>query len=217
MPSSIKASDSIRPISSPSTLHSLGPACSCGTYLLRIDVTRPVRLRFGRFAGGAPIALQAGCYAYIGSAMARKGSASLVRRALRHATRSGQKPPHALRGLLLEHFTHIGLCSSNRPFPMPNKTVHWHIDHLLDLERTNLHSAFFLHGEKTLENALARLILSDAHAAAFAPGLGASDAPGQTHLLRIDSTPSWWTDISHRLAATFSLAPFHSTHAGGAK
>jgi Uri superfamily endonuclease len=217
MPSSIKASDSIRPISSPSTLHSLGPACSCGTYLLRIDVTRPVRLRFGRFAGGAPIALQAGCYAYIGSAMARKGSASLVRRALRHATRSGQKPPHALRGLLLEHFTHIGLCSSNRPFPMPNKTVHWHIDHLLDLERTNLHSAFFLHGAESLEADIAKLVLCDVHAVAFTPGLGAGDAPGQTHLLRIDSTPSWWTDIPHRLAATFSLEPFHSTHAGGAK
>ena len=52
----------------------IGDESYAGTYILRIRLERDTALRFGRFKKGKLISLLAGEYAYIGSALAEKGS-----------------------------------------------------------------------------------------------------------------------------------------------
>ena len=71
---------------------------SGGVYLLHMMVREPLCVVFGRFRRGAVIALSAGDYAYVGSAMGGLG-----RRLLRHATRSDASA-HPVRPALIDHF-----------------------------------------------------------------------------------------------------------------
>ena len=64
-----------------------------GSYILRMKVRDRITMPFGRFKRGKLIEVQAGNYAYIGSAMAMQGSTCLAKRLLRHATRSGDDSP----------------------------------------------------------------------------------------------------------------------------
>lgn len=82
----------------------LPPSWPRGAYLLRIALPADLALAFGRFRRGSPISLPSGEYIYVGSAMGRHGW-PLAARLLRHATRSGDRPPHALRAALVAHFS----------------------------------------------------------------------------------------------------------------
>ena len=85
-------------------------ACPSGVYMLRIKVAAPLSVSFGRFRGGRPVAVAAGDYLYVGSAMGR-GAVSPAGRLLRHATRSGNPPPHSLRDALLDALRGAGLAT----------------------------------------------------------------------------------------------------------
>ncbi|HSM55442.1 MAG TPA: DUF123 domain-containing protein [Candidatus Sulfomarinibacteraceae bacterium] len=141
-----------------------------------------------------------GVYVYVGSAMGCKGPASLAPRLLRHASRSQGQPPHAIRARMLRHFRQLGL-GGPRLQPPQNKSLHWHVDYLLDLREVALTHVIVLRSHQPLEGALADLLLGDPQCTPLAAGIGASDAPGHSHLLRIHEDDAWWLSVFRRARA----------------
>ncbi len=162
----------------------------CGCYLLRLQVIEPVEVRFGRFQRGQAIVVPAGTYLYIGSAMGKKGASTLARRLLRHATRQNGRP-QAIRPLLLAQLHAAGL-GTNRLQAPTRKTLFWHIDYLLEETAVDLIHIIILRTNRSIENRLARLLADDPQTTPLVNGLGASDDPGQTHLLRVPGSLTWW-------------------------
>ncbi len=160
-----------------------------GAYLLRILLRKRLRLRLGRFRGGELISLPAGVYLYAGSARGRSGSARLPRRLLRHATRS-RGAPHPLQEALVGFF---GLQ------PPRDKHLHWHVDYLLENPEAVLEAVYLICDPAPLETVLARWLLAFPEIDAPVPGVGASDDPGGTHLLRVEAPRTWWDDFPERL------------------
>jgi len=168
-----------------------------GTYLLRMRVAQNIEVRFGRFQGGEPVLIPRGEMLYLGSAM--RGLASRV---LRHALRSGDKPAHGLYEPLLAEMKTVGLinacteqCLSNRFRPPTQKKLHWHIDYLLDETAVMLTHAIFIRSHERLEGELGAWLLAEEETAVLAPGLGASDLKGHTHLLKVQANEIWWQKI----------------------
>lgn len=166
-----------------------GPATSCGIYLLRVRVWEPLALTFGRFQGGQPMIMPAGEYLYVGSALGKIGSTTLGQRLLRHATRSNNRQPHAIRTAVAAAF---GL-------PLPNKLMKrcfWHIDYLLDRLEVELVQIFALRTVQSLERSVAHQLVADPHTFLVVPGLGARDDPGGTHLFGVNAPESWWSALA---------------------
>ena len=184
----------------------LGAEHPCGCYVLRIHLTTSCTLRFGRFKKGKRFELHAGDYIYVGSALSRRGSTSLSRRLIRHATRSGQKTAHPIRGELLRYFAACDL-NTDDLLPRGQKRMHWNIDHLLDLADAELQGVYLLRSELKLEASLGKFIENDEHTVVFAKGLGANDIPGNTHILRVEAPAYWWNELGPRLALQFHLPP----------
>ena len=163
----------------------LGDERQTGAYVLWMSVNEALRLSFGRFRGGLPVTVAAGQYAYVGSAMGRSGATALAGRLLRHATRSPGKPSHAIRDELIAAF---GAAGAGRPAPRPpaTKRLHWHIDYLLDEAAVELTGITVVRTGTRVESELARRLAALPGVEPLLPGLGAADAPGETHLLRIE-------------------------------
>ncbi len=172
----------------------LGDNMPCGSYILRLLVAHNLQLRFGRFKSGELIAVPAATYLYIGSALGRKGASRLASRLIRHATRTADKPPHPLRAKLLHAFP------DGYP-PRNGKTLAWNVDYLLDELAVTLEQVYVLQTTIRLETRIANLLATDPCTSIIAKGLGANDAPGHTHLLRVDANESWWQNLSTRLMA----------------
>ncbi len=183
----------------------LGDASPSGAYLLRIAVTQPLSLAFGRFKGGRLIDLPAGEYLYIGSARGTKGAASLAHRLVRHATRSGARPPHPIRAHLIARLQAEGLGEGDL-WPKGEKRLRWHIDYLLDQPAAELTHVVAVRTAARLETALARQLARDAHTAVIAKGLGAGDARGSTHLLRVVSDEAWWRALPETCERLLQIA-----------
>ena len=166
----------------------------CGTYVLWIHVRADRTLAFGRFKGGKLIAVPAGNYVYVGSAMGTQGASSLARRLVRHATRSGEKPPHAIRGPLLARFAAAGLGTGNL-LPKTPKTLFWNVDFLLDESAVEIEGVIAIRSAGRLESRIAHLLDADSATAVIEAGLGANDSPGSTHLLRVNVGEWWWNDL----------------------
>ena len=194
-----------------------------GIYLLRLSVVESLRVQFGRFQQGQPIDVPPGDYLYVGSALGQKGSGSLARRLLRHASRSDVANPQPIRQQMLALFPQIGLGPTPLR-PPTGKKLRWHVDFLLDEAAVELRAIYFvraekrnveLHGESTevhkekkkslksaksvdknsprqLETAVARYLLTLPPITPLVPGLGSTDDPGGTHLLRVTAVPAWW-------------------------
>lgn len=159
-----------------------GDDSETGAYILWIEVAKNIEVTFGRFQNGRPVAVPTGYYVYVGSAMGRRGSSSLVGRLLRHATRTGPKPPHALRALMPGALAAVGL--RGPAAPPAGKRLHWHIDYLLDDPAAEIAHVLVIRSGTRLESELARALAAYPSFAPLAPGLGASDAAGETHLFR---------------------------------
>ena len=160
-----------------------------GSYVLRLQVHTDLSVSFGRFRGGEPIAVPVGSYVYVGSALRGLGT-----RLLRHAARS-ESAPQAIYPLLHRQLQVWGALSPG--WQPRRKTVRWHVDYLLQETAVSLTHVLALRSQRPLETQVARLLLADAAIRPLAPGLGASDDPGQTHLLRIPDGLDCW----HRLSA----------------
>ena len=174
-------------------------ACRGGVYVLHVRLAAPRAVVFGRFRGSQPIALPAGDYFYVGSALG-----GLAPRLLRHATRSavrspalqrglGQKEerakaldyepgtPHTIRDELAARLADVGLPAR----PPAAKRLRWHIDYLLDEPDVALAGVWVWRTAAPLERALANWLANQPGVAPLAAGLGAGDDPGGTHLLRL--------------------------------
>lgn len=157
-----------------------------GAYVLWMPVNEALKLSFGRFRGGFPVTVAAGWYAYVGSAMGRSGATALAGRLLRHATRSARKPPHAIREAMAAAFGAAGL--GGLPARPPTiKRLHWHIDYLLDETTVELAGVTVVRTGARVESELARRLADLPGVGPLLPGLGAADAPGETHLLRVEN------------------------------
>ena len=173
----------------------IGDATQAGTYVLRIRLKENTTLKFGRFKKGKLISLPAADYVYVGSALSQKGSTSLARRLIRHATRSNHKPPHPIREKMINRFIECGLGPRDL-LPKHGKTLHWNIDFLLDLQSAEIVNILAIRSTERLENRLAKRLEQDPHTEIIEPGLGANDAPGNTHLLRVREDRMWWTSLA---------------------
>lgn len=176
----------------------LGDDSRGGAYLLRMWVERPLSVVFGRFKQGQPIDVPAGTVAYIGSALGKKGSSSLARRLLRHASRHAAQRPHSIQAYLVEFLAATGLSDGRLP-PPARKTLRWHVDYLLEETGVNLDHIVIIRSETPLEKPLARLLAADSATSPLVPGLGATDNPGYAHLLRIPAESTWWTALPAKI------------------
>jgi Uri superfamily endonuclease len=176
-----------------------GDVSQGGTYLLRLTVRQPLLIKFGRFQGGEPVSVPVGDYLYVGSALAQKGSASLARRLLRHASRSGTRPSHPIQAVLLHQLSLCGLGPSSLQSPA-SKKLHWHIDFLLDEAAVELTAVFLIRSHLPLEAPLARWLTQLPTTQLLVAGLGGTDDPGGTHLLRVMADFDFWHTFPNQLA-----------------
>lgn len=202
-----------------SQIHRFGDITGGGAYLLHARLMWPCTFVFGRYRCGLPVALTAGDYLYVGSALARCGCSTLARRLLRHATRTGGRPPHALRSRLLAELQ--SALGSPGLRPPPTKTLRWHIDYLLDGEGVELAAVYLLGDGAGVERAIAAHLAADLRVWAPAPGLGAGDDWGGTHLLGVQGDAAWWQGLLawleelHGAAASYpARLVVHSTVGG---
>ena len=173
----------------------IGDGSQAGTYILRIRLKEDTTLQFGRFKKGKQISLPAGDYTYVGSALSEKGATSLARRLVRHATRSGDKPPHAIREKMMNRFAECGLGNGNL-LPRQGKTPHWNVDFLLDLESAEIVNIIAIRSPERLEYTVAELLEHNPDTQIIEKGLGANDTPHNTHLLRVNADETWWASLS---------------------
>lgn len=184
----------------------VGEVGAQGVYLLRIKVVVPVTVTFGRFQGGRPIPIPAGDYLYIGSALGQRGATSLAGRLLRHTTRSGDLPPHPIQLVLCARLQEQGLSPAGSFAPPQTKRLFWHIDYLVDRVEAEITHIIIICTTYRLESAIARVLAVDPAVTAVAPGLGASDDPHATHLLRVDAPAEWWHNLPEQLITLATMA-----------
>lgn len=185
----------------------LGECSQGGTYVLGIRLFQPTQIAFGRFRGGRPLHFPEGDYLYVGSALGQTGSTTLARRLLRHATRSGTRPPHVIRQPLQHALLRTGLGPPTLR-PPRQKRLFWHIDYFLDELQTQIVRVILLRSPRRLEGMIAALLERDAHTSVLAPGLGARDDPDRTHLLYLEiHLEDWWNQfIAQLVHLDFALA-----------
>ena len=91
--------------------------------------------------------------------------------------------------------------------PKRAKTLHWNVDFLLDLSSAELVNIFAIRSAERLENRLAKRLEQDRHTEIIEPGLGANDAPGNTHLLRIREDRTWWASLTDKVKRVLKESP----------
>ncbi len=180
----------------------IGENSRAGTYVLRIRLKKDTELKFGRFKRGKLISLPAGDYTYVGSALSEKGATSLARRLVRHATRSGDKPPHTIREEMLKQFRECSLGPPN-PLPKSGKKLFWNIDFMLDLELAEITNVIAIRSPKRLENTIAEFLEHNAGTQIIEKSLGANDAPRYTHVLRVNADDIWWASIAKNMQENY--------------
>ncbi len=165
-----------------------------GTYLLHIELAQPSQVAFGKFQQGKVFDLPAGSYIYIGSALGQRGAMTLPRRLMRHASRSEGGPPHPIRAELAQAFAAVGLAWLAQP-PQRAKRLYWHVDYLLDLLAANLTDLVVIGDGVRRESEWAQWLAAQPAVHLIAPGIGARDLPGETHLWRLPEADWWQTMV----------------------
>jgi len=181
----------------------IGDDSQAGTYILRIRLKEDTTLQFGRFKKGKLISLPAGDYTYVGSALSEKGATSLARRLIRHATRSNDKPPHAIRKKMINQLHDCGLGPPDL-FPKNGKKLFWNVDFLLDLQLTEIVNVIAIRSPERLEHTIAKLLERNLDTQIIEKGLGANDTPRNTHLLRVNAGETWWASLADNMQGNFA-------------
>ena len=176
----------------------IGEESQGGTYVLRIGVREDLAMPFGRFRQGKVIDVPVGDCLYIGSALAEKGGVALARRLVRHASRTGDRAPHAMRALLMSRFADAGLGDGDLR-PRNGKNLHWNVDHLLDRPEAEITRVYAVRSQARLERTIGEMLLADPHTHVLEKGLGANDLSGNTNILRVTAEETWWDDLGRRL------------------
>lgn len=180
----------------------MGEESQAGTYILRIRLSEDTDLKFGRFRKGKRISLPAGDYTYLGSALSEKGSTSLARRLVRHATRSRNKPAHLIRDAMIFRFQACGLGPKD-PLPKSGKNLFWNIDFMLDLVTAEIINIIAIRSPIRLESTIAKYLEQNPATQIIEKGLGANDSPKNTHVLRIDDEDRYWESIADYIQNQF--------------
>jgi len=166
----------------------LGSGDLGGTYVLRIEVKRAIQVCFGRFMDGQLIDVPAGIYVYVGSALG--SDRRLGQRLGRHITRREQGPDPIIRHEIMNVF-------GKGMFPKSEKKLLWHIDYLLDQSELCVTDILAIRRGERLESKIAELLMAEGEI--IAGGLGASDAKGYTHLLKVSSGMNWWASLKVKI------------------
>lgn len=166
----------------------LGSGDYGGTYVLRMEVKSAIRVRFGRFMDGKQIAVPAGFYVYVGSAMG--SDKALGRRLVRHVTRSGKASDYRIRHDVVNIF-------GKGISPRGEKKLLWHVDYLLDRREVTVTDIIAVRSHERLEGSVAELLMAEGET--IAKGLGASDIKGHTHLLKVASGMAWWEELKVKI------------------
>jgi Uri superfamily endonuclease len=95
-------------------------------------------------------------------------------------------------------FPSIGLGPSD-PLPRRDKRLHWNVDHMLDLEHADLVQVFVLRYPERIERRLGEFLEAQSVTTILAPGIGAHDVKGATHLFRVDAPAAWWDALPDEL------------------
>lgn len=170
-----------------------------GTYALFITLSKELNLAFGKFLGGRKILLEPGSYMYIGSALGNRPSGTpLARRLVRHASRSNGKPPHELWDCMVRFFLENRLADPDLKLPS-KKTLHWHIDYLLDSQHAQIVKVLIIRSPDRLETALSNLAASLDETFIIARKLGARDVRGGTHLLGVRNLESCIAALENKI------------------
>lgn len=165
----------------------LGERIPAGCYLLIIHLAEDQQVRFGCLNKGDAVFLPKGDYLYIGSARGPSGSSSLGARLIRHASRCDPSAPHSIRQKLLARLLDAGI-----PAKVPDgKKSRWHIDYLLEIPQAEITGVVALRTRDDLEAQLAEELAALPETSIPARGLGASDHPGSSHLLRLAIETDW--------------------------
>ena len=173
-----------------SNILDLGGTGLQGTYLLQIYLMENLLVTFGKFNKGKPISLPAGYYLYLGSAMGKKGATTLPSRLLRHTLRTPPKPPHAIFQEVCKFFNiEKSTCMKK------TKTLHWHVDYLVDSLQAEIMKIAFMRSEKPLEHAWSTFINRSVMISIISPKLGASDYGKGSHLVRLKNGTRGWEEI----------------------
>ena len=180
----------------------IGDSSQAGTYILRIRLNMATDLQFGRFKKGKLISLPVGDYTYVGSALSEKGATSLARRLVRHATRSGDKPPHTIREEMVRQFRICGLGPPD-PLPKSGKKLFWNIDFMLDLEIAEIVNIIAIRSRERLESTIAQFLEHNAETQIIEKGLGANDSPRNTHVLHVNVDDMWWLSIADNIQKNY--------------
>lgn len=170
----------------------LGSAGNAGCYLLLIRLKHDQEIQFGRFKRGRAFFLPNGFYLYIGSARGTKVASSLGYRLIRHTIRTGGKSPHLIRNKL-----HVLLQDAGIPYKVPTKKhLHWHIDHMLDLDEAEIQAVIAIRSYTPDEKTIAEKLSAMPGISIPVRGLGAGDNPGGTHLLKVANPDIIWRQLS---------------------
>lgn len=180
-----------------SPLTIFGASCKSGTYLLLIELVEPCRMAFGNFRKGEMFSLSAGMYLYVGSALGNRSGYPLARRLIRHASRSGNNPPHAMRQTLLHYFS----TTCNTTFTPSPKKLCWHVDYLLEQPHATLSEVVIIQSPLRLEHTLATLLRLMPDISIIAPHLGAQDYHDSSHLLRLSNREALFELLQHAIPA----------------
>jgi Uri superfamily endonuclease len=89
-----------------------------------------------------------------------------------------------MHGMIQQNASRLGADNAGPKRPRA-KRLRWHVDYLLDAREVSLERIIALRSQRRLELEMASCIDGLAAVSPLAPGLGAGDAPGGTHL--------WWT------------------------
>ncbi|NTV97682.1 MAG: DUF123 domain-containing protein [Chlorobiaceae bacterium] len=156
-----------------------------GSYILVINLSAPAKLAFGRFMKGKLLALPEGDYLYIGSALGGRGRRNpLASRLIRHASRSGEKKPHAIRDAVTTLFG-SSACKPGNKSAVSEKKLRWHIDYLLDTPEAEISHIFIIRSSMRLERTIWELLRNLEEISIPAHRLGAQDTLDSTHLIRL--------------------------------
>ena len=181
-----------------------------GSYILLIRVSRPFELAFGKFQQGKLFTIPEGDYIYIGSALGGgKRGAPLVRRLLRHASRSGNLAPHAIRTAMITLFQTKDFMETDA-IELSEKKLHWHIDYLLEHQEAEIDHIIIIRNPLRLEKKLSELLEPLPETVPIASGIGAQDSRNSTHLLRLTNRARIFEVLRKEIPGMTTLSPLSS-------
>ena len=189
----------MRPVSppgDPSRIVITGSRHASGSYILTITVKTEINVQFGRFQNGRQIAVPAGAYLYVGSAMGKRGASTLAGRLIRHTMRTEGELSHQIQPALWGALVGYNLTPA-LPVPSGVKKLRWHIDYLLDNLDAEIAGIICIRSAQKHETPLARIVSEQPGVIILEKGLGAADTANATHLLRYTGNdPAWWSRLA---------------------